>query len=517
MDSREFLCLKQFLSYYKQANAQMSAFGPWHGAAWNFTGFGYPDNGYFRAVCNSAVVGAIVKRHEPSNPDASWERLKALVLAVVGEYRTGPKGVAGWGYWPYDVDQQRQLHPAAGFVGYPCALAAALLWDGAGARQPGFSASEKQAIRTVLRDLAERISTYHTPAYYGAIQSCGNSATEEASGDGAFLAIMSQFDRTHAASRRWLGAAQANLQWAFGNLNTRGANLGSCGVPPNDVNGHPYGYRFTSTNHLMYPHPNYGLSVVNDAAAALVPWSGQGITVGPASSRVNGITSLDTLSDAGNASLYGGSVELCYTVYNANIVFLHGCDRVAQPNVPAGCDFTFQGYTYNSRDLSHYRDFRTQSYLGRAGVSDWGFGAEFQNAAFAFTAWLDETYFPTLGSGYYNYEKLLAYQISAPGMAYLPTQHPAPGSAGPQQTGWEWGYLASSRPGSQPSDITRPLVNFFLTTAEFPPLTLNGQINTHFFLNSFSALNHAVAYLTRGEPYWPPDGAGNSTLPDFGR
>jgi hypothetical protein len=389
-------------------------------------------------------------------------------------------------------------------MGYPCTLAAALTW-------PSLDGSERLAVAAALRDLATRLYQARTADYYAAHNVCGNTATEEAAADAAFLTAMSQFDRDNPDSDAWRIRAQDLFQWAFDNLNP----VPGCPTPPNDVNQHYYNYQYTSSNHNMYPHPNYALSVLHDSARAVMPWAAQGITLTADVSGINDITALSVGSGSGNHHLYGGDFSAYENVYNSNLLFVADNSGGPAPVISDTSDFTFRGRTYNAFDFNDYRDFANQTYLGVAGVSDWGFGADFQNVIFGFTTWVSQTVSGTADNFGLNYERLLNHQAFDVGYGYLPTQ-PNTG-CGPEPEyaagAWTWGYLGASCGGTQADgDTPRPLVVFF---GGAYPLTRSGQINTHLFLNSFGAFNHLVAYLYMKSPYWPPDAEGDSTLPNF--
>ena len=506
---KEFDALKTYLSYYRAANSQTTIFGPWRSAAYTYGPGGYMDTGYYRAVCNTSAVGALVKTVEPGNPNVDWERLRAMLHVVVDEYFVSPTGSAGWGTWEYaGPDSQSagrvgQLHFTTGFVGYPCALAAGLMWN-------QLNGTEKSSVRNTLRHLASRLYQHRTTDYYSSKQTCYDSPTEEASGDAAFLALMSQFDRDYwPYSEQWRIRAQELMDWAFSHLN----KVPGCAVPPNDVNQHYYNYDDTASNHGMYPHPNYGLSVLNDVARAVLPWAAQGIHIQDNPSGVNFITSLSANSGSGNHRLFGGGPDRFYTVHNANVHFIKGSSGGYAPLISESSDFTFAGRTYHALNTNQYADFASKSYLGVSGVSDWGFGADFQNGAFALAGWLDLTYYPSPGNGHDNYTRLLEHQRLDTGYGYLPTRHTSGCGSTPQTSmdGWSWDFLAASCGGGE--SRIGPLVPFFV---DLPPLTLGYQVNTHFFLNSFSALNHLVGYLySKSLAYWPMDQNGNSTLPNF--
>ena len=473
-EQKELDALRAYVSYYKVTDSGMTAFGPWRSAAWNYRPGGYVDHSYYRAVCNTAAVGALVKSLDPGNPNVDWGRVKAILLAAVNEYWS-KDGSPGWGFYN-GTGNRGGLHWTTGFIGYPCALAAALTWN-------QLDANQKSAVRGALRDLATRLYWNRDRNYYSTKQSQegGNTTSEEASAVASFLAVMSQFDPSYnglppeyVGSSAWLVAARDLMEWAFYDFDAQ---------------------TDTVANHNMKPHPNYSLASLNDSARALVPWVAQGIRI--QDSSLNHASGNDRLY-GGNEN--GGGPDRFYTLYKA-----------VMPYIRTNSDFTFDGRTYNLSNPNDYRDFRLKSYLGVAGVSDWGIGADFQNGAFAFTSWLDLTYYPSIQIGDYNYGRLLTWQSSDSGYGYLPSSNKNGCGSTQTSSGWYWGSLSASCGGSQTTgDTVGMVVEFF--TPNNPARSLSGQVNTHFFLNSFSALNHIVGYLYMRSvftsPYW-------STPPNF--
>lgn len=531
-EQKELDALGTYLAHYSVGTERITAFGPWHTQVWTSTG--HLDTSYFRAICNTVAAGALYKAGRPDAtiPDISWDRLRAMLVAVMQEYAdhpntpAGPEAQDGWGY---GGTPGGALQWDTGFVGYPCTLAAALTWE-------QLAPSERTLVSSTLHDLASRVYAQRTVSYYtDQPLNCSNSLAEEASADAAFLATASQFYRSDPAiESAWRVRAQDLMQQvAFQQLNPREG----CYPPPTGQ------YTDTVTNHAMYPHPNYGLSVTDNIARALLPWAAQGITL--KTNPVGDITDLTSLS--GNDQLYGtapDSPEKTRRIYDANVAY-----------VAVDSDFSLVGRTYHADTPTQtYPDdpitFTERGYLGAWGVSDWAFGADFQNSSFALGAWLYRTYYrpyvlylpvllaaagPTDTTGPEHpvaavqrsaapaaldaadtaylldtYRALIEHQHTAPGSAYLPARHVAGcGDSAELGAGWSHGYLTTTCDAL----LQGPLVQYYVTST----LTLSGQVNTHGFLNSFGALNHVVAYLyIRSTPYWPPDAQGNSTLPDLG-
>lgn len=496
--SEEFVFLRAYVSAYHISQNQMTLFGDWRQNAWSLN---YVDTAYYRTVCNSAAVASMVARDEPDNVDVDLARAKAILFAAISEYDdnpysgAGPEALDGWGY-PVPGNAAA-LNFDTGFVGYPCLLAVALMWD-------ALDGPERLRARGIFNDLADRLYQYRDLSFFDnpAAYSCGNSPAEEVSALASFLAALSQFDRNHPQATNWRQRAQQLMDYAFNKSTTNSLNFrAGCNVPTDGGS-----YNNTVTNHRMYPHSVYGFSVINDVARALLPWSTQGITI--QANPVANITDLD--QSTGNDKLYGegwGWPALA-SVYYANLAYVNG---VNANGAMITADFSLRGNTYNASNLTNAIDFRQKSYLGVTGVSDWGFGLDFQNGALALAAWLDMTVSPRLGTYYYNYNRLRAYQAAqAPGLGYFPRLHNN-GCAGPNQSAlpnWSWGYL----PGACPARMNGVLVPFFDGMATYQ---LSSQTNSHFFLNSFNAFNHLVAYLYMRNPLWPPDLNGNSTLPDL--
>jgi len=523
-EARELDALATYLSYYQVAEGQITAFGNWHTEVWTTTA--HLDTSYFRTVCNTVAVGALYKTARPDavTPDVSWDRLKAMLVSVMQEYAdnpTTPEGPSAKDGWGYGGIPNGPLQWDTGFVGYPCLMATALSWE-------HLTEMQQIHVSTVLQDLASRVYQERTVSFYTDLPTnCTNSLAEEASADAAFLAAASQFYRHDVtASQAWRERAQDLMQAvAFDQVNPRE----DCYAPQTGA------YTDTVTNHGMYPHPNYGLSVTDNIARALLPWAAQGVTL--KTNPVTDITPLD--ATAGNDRLYGTATDSpakARQIYDANVAY-----------VAVDSDFSLVGQTYQAAAITQTHPsnpitFTDRSYLGKSGVSDWAFGADFQSSSFALGAWLYRTYYrpyklylPLILANFSttstvrasmprspsalaidkpaylveNYRNLIEHQAMAPGYAYLPTRHiEGCGESAQLGSGWRHDYLTATCTAL----LQGPLVEYYVPSN----LSLSGQVNTHFFLNSFGALNHVVAYMyVRSTPYWPVDASGSSTLPDF--
>ena len=497
---QEFGFLQGYVAAYKVSETQLTAFNQWRQNAWASPPV---DTAYYRAVCNTAAVAALVKQEEPTNPNVDLSRAAAMLMAVIREYddnpysASGPEARDGWGF-PVANDDAT-LNFDTPFVGYPCAVAAALLW-------PQLTSTEHTQVRVMLDSFAERLRQYRDVSFFisnAAHFNCGNSPAEEVAAYASFLATMSQFHRTHPQAIAWRTTAQGLMDYAFNHATTDSLNLRpGCSIPMGGSS-----FTNTVTNHRVYPHAVYGFSVLNEISRALLPWSAQGITL--INNPVTNISSLD--ASLGNDKLYGTgfAASSATALYFANMAYLNGANSTGAVTTT---DFTLRGNVYDALNINDVIDFQQKSYLGRAGVSDWGFGLDFQNGAHAWMAWIDMTVNPTLGNFYYNYGQLITYQLAqGASKGYFPGVH-ANSCAGPVQNsavGWQVSYL----PETCNARLNGILVPFYDGYTTFQ---LANQVNTHLFLNSFSAFNHLVAYFYMRPAFWPPDSNGISTLPDFG-
>jgi hypothetical protein len=238
----------------------------------------------------------------------------------------------------------------------------------------------------------------------------------------------------------------------------------------------------TVTNHALLPNPAYGASLLVDAGASIMPFVNESVPV--------------------PLELIGGSTASLLGVYQGLLRFTEG----GQGEIVAdGSDFGFTGTAYQVLDAVGTRggsiNFQNVSYLGRRGVGDWGFGADFQNSGFAAAAEaellthavapapVDSTHKCLL-----NYQKHLAHPYG-----YLPATHAnaCSGAAADRNVAnWQWDPLAASCDDGG----LYYSVSFFGARATD---TINEQINSHLFLNSFKALNHVVALLLAHPGLWP--------------
>ena len=242
---------------------------------------------------------------------------------------------------------------------------------------------------------------------------------------------------------------------------------------------------------------------------------------------VTDITPLDAI--AGNDRLYGTATDSpakVRQIYDVNVAY-----------VAVDSDFSLVGQTYQAAAITQTSPsnpiaFTDRSYLGKSGVSDWAFGADFQSSSFALGAWLYRTYYrpyklylpmilanmnlsggarnwqsaaPSLtptgamadDPAYLveNYRNLIEHRATAPGYTYLPTRHiEGCGESAQLGSGWRHDYLTATCSAL----LQWPLVEYYVPSN----LSLSGQVNTYFFLNSFGALNHIVAYMyVRSTPW----------------
>lgn len=472
----------------------MTTFGQMYNTGW---AGGVETAGiYYRSVCQLAAVASLVKTVEPANPNVDWDRAKAIFMHVMNDYTTrAAGGGVGWGY-PGGTGAPGSLPFQGSAIGASCGLAGGFVW-------PYLSTLERQTARAVFASLADRYYTYRTANWFTSAQASVSieidTLTETASADASFLALISQFYRGHPNNRLWLARAQELMNWAYSGYQYEAATN-----------------RYRVANHSMRFHPLYGISTPNDSGVALVAWAAQGVGLGN-SSGINGITPLNPGS--ANSALYGYTANSAglYRIFNvmaSQTEWIKGTPIStgqvnSVPTIPSNSDFTFQSFTRNGANFSQVVNFQDKNYLGIAGVSDWGVGADFQNSAFAASWWLAKYVAPSsVGSSSVNYNTLLSRQAVDAGYGYLPTIMSSP-------TSGTWGYLASTCQSANGADVTRILVQFF---ESFTAPTTCSQTNTHLFLNTWSGYNHVVAYLLArgglGQPFWPASG-GNSTLPNF--
>ncbi len=503
----ELQALRTYVMYYHMSSRHempTTAFSPWRSFVWANSPPSDPGvvMNYYRTVANSAAVAAMVKQLDPENPHCDIPRAVALLMAVLNEYTAfelngQPK--IGWG---------RTQGEALGFLnespGGPCIIAAALLWR---FLDPG----QRQIVRNVIADLANRVVAQRSVAFYSQFHFgpdpntnyISDTKAEEASISGSFLALASQFYRSHPNSGQWLSRANELMRWSFDVYEQADAD-------------------YLVANHGMRFSPSYGISALNEAARAILPWAGQGISL----TRTTGLPPGIPPIAGANANLYGADVMRFFELMRSQVNYIHGVTRsnYGVPIIPPWSDLSFQGVTLQSTNMSNVIDFRQRAYMGVSGVSDFGTGADFQNGAFALGAWIDVTVFPSPGTPDANYATILRSQSMDAGYGYLQTvfsggcdNASVPADGNP--AGWTWGFL----PASCPAPNAGRLVPFFPDGTGYsgtPHLTRANQINTHFFLNSLSAINHVVGYIYArgidGRPFWPVGADGQSTLPDFG-
>lgn len=438
--------LQQYSTLYPENEVCTVNWGQWCSAAWNLD---YPDGGYHRAIGNRVSVLGLIKLLDPSSPNADIKNLVQQLMSIVTDYDLASYGAGrvGWKTYSGGYKQVGGLFFIASVIGFVISIGSSMLW-------PYLTAGQRTQVRSVVRNLADRLVAAHTVSYYNSVNFVGDTAGEEASSDGAFLSVASQFDPGYVNAGAWLTAAHTAFQWAI--------------APGNGMNSvaHPY----LSNNHNIDPYPIYAQSVLADLARALIPWSAtKTLTLGVFNSFV--------------------STSAFNNVYNALAAWTNTSD------------WSHTGTVTSLVDASTI-NIASKCYMGRCGMSEWGFGADFQNGMYSLASWLAEQ--GASPSSYAtDYASLLGWQSGRPALGFLPTRH-ANNGAGPVQTtlsGWNWTPCVTTYHG-----VTRISVDYFVQI----PTDLASQSNSHTYLNSFSAMHHIAAYLIqRATPLW-------TTLPDFG-
>lgn len=438
--ANELACMRTFLSLYPQTYNSPNM-GPWCLAAWQLAG--YPDNSYYRTLGNAAAVGGLEYALNPGNPNIDLRHLINITMQVADHYGTQNWGT-GWQTYTGAYKNAGGLFIVTSAIAYDLAIAAAMLW-------PHLTAAQRTAIRNVLRAVADRLLANRSLAYYSANNNLGDTTVEEATSDASFLAIMSQFDPSYANAPAWLNNSQAFFTWAFNNI----------------------GPGLSADNHGFNPNVIYAWSLFSDLARAVLPWAAQ-----------------DTLTPALLQNFLGGSFAQFQNVYNAQLPYVNLSN------------FTLTG-TVTSSYTAATELMQSHVYLGRTGVSDWGFGGEFQNSAWSIAAYLANQ--GTAPASYAtNYNALETFQGGAQSCAYFPTQHSIGCASTPLIStlgGWSW------TPFTQTCDAGS--ISFLSTYFGPTSATLSDQTNSHYFLNSFKAMNHLASYMIdRVGPFWSP-------LPNF--
>jgi hypothetical protein len=483
----DYALLQKFTEYYRSGTeGNLTMFDLWRGHVLPNNTFN-GDTTYHRTVCNVVAVSAIVKEQEPENPNIDWTRLADMLNAVMVDYALGSG--KGWGYGGRQGGSPG-LYWNTTSIGYPCAVATAILW-----KQSEFDQTKRNLAVYVLGDLAERVSKNRTNNYYSSKQSCADSWVEVAANDAAFLAAMSQFERSNPAADGWLHNATRIMQWAYDHQ-----TIVECPAP----NGEDFSNLIA--NHRMFPHPYYSLAILMETSRALMPWLAQGVVIQSNDTGIADIPALGPLS--GNQDLYGGDIARPHRIFNSVNRYIN-----------LGGNLAFVGETYNVTDnFASSIAFLSRYYYGNPGVIDWGTGVEILHTAYVYPLFLDFTFYPSPGNGSAYYWRLLNYENSHPNRGYLPPPGPFPCSirAIPESVWspfatpplWDTSFL----PGTCAARGNAALVPYF---DAFVP-NRSEQVNTHFFLNSTKAFNHLVSYLImKGHPgtnYWQPNGAA-STLP----
>jgi hypothetical protein len=289
----------------------------------------------------------------------------------------------------------------------------------------------------------------------------------------------------------------------------------------------------------MYPHPNYALAIMNDTARALLPWLAQGVRVQNDSSGIHGIRALSPTApdpDNRNRHLYGGFIGRPYDVYNRTMRYVDGSNLASAPILAMNTNLGFIEQTYKSETTPVGEpfgvtdspiDFQSKWYMGRRGVADWGIGVDLQNAALMYPSFLDYTYYVSplsLQGGYINYRRALSYEMAHAYHSYLPPNpnSPACSPSDAPDHNWDSTFVSSTWNGQFLTAACETGVQLLVPFYEpWSKPSIAKQVNTHFYLNSFKAMNHAVSYLIMkgvgypdATPYWPPNGT-KSSLPNF--
>jgi hypothetical protein len=449
---------------------------------------------YYRTIVQWLSAAAVVLLNDPEHPAISLSQVLALYTHVMSDYRMRQGfGGGGWGF-PVGFGDPTVL-PFQGTAICACAtVTAGLLW-------PLFEESQRALTRDVLADMADRYVAVRDAQYFTDRNTAPHldTMTENASADASFLATVSQFYRGHPNSQLWLQRAGDLFAWAYAHYLRDSTNS----------------RRLVSAHRLFY-HPMYGLSTPNDTGIGLVPWVAQGIGL-EAATGIEGISSI--APGTPNSRLYGyevaqgaGRIAL-FEVLGSQMEYVRGAPVTAGPLagiplVPATSDFTLQGIVRNGSNQNVRTNYRSMSYQGVVGVSDWGCGLDFQNSAYASGWLLDKLANPIPNNAGANFRTLQGWQRRDRGYAYHT-------SLAPQAT---WGYLRETCASNRGMDVSRVLVRFYDPLAPHTPCS---RTNSHFFLNTFKAWNHVAAYLlTRGghgRPVWPASADNKSTLPDFSR
>lgn len=447
---------------------------------------------YYRTVMQWLSAAAVILVADPGNPNVSLAQVLALYTHVMSDYRTRQGvGGGGWGF-PVGFGDPGVL-PFQGTAICACAtVAAGLLW-------PVFDESQRALTRDVLADMADRYVAVRDAQYFTDRNTNPqiDTLTENASADASFLAGVSQFYRGHPNAQLWMQRAGELFGWAYAHYFRDATNT-----------------RCLVAAHRMFHHPMYGLSTPNDTGIGLVPWVAQGIGL-ETDTGLDGITSI--APGTPNSRLYGYEIEngvgqiRLFNVLSAQMEYVRGVPVTTTPLdtiplVPATSDFTLQGIVRNGGNQNVRTNYRSMSYQGVVGVSDWGCGLDFQNSAYASGWFLDKQANTSPNNAGANFRTLHNWQRRDRGYAYHT-------SLAPQAA---WGYLRETCASTRGIDVTRVLVRYYDPLLAHTPCS---RTNSHFFLNTFKAWNHVGAYLLarggHGRPVWPRTAAGASTLPDF--
>lgn len=434
----ELAYLSRFLEYYQSTNV-----APWREQA--LTNLNAVDGNYYRTVCNLISV-AVLKGVIEQGEATFFRNYEDRFMAVIDDYE-----IWGWAAVdPISQEPRQRGFWVAALPGYTCALAAALLWDKFTtdtpwdklSGHPGRTPDQKRAqIRAVLLDLAQRISKLYNAEQmrrrHALTIQQGNSQGEETAWNAAYLALISQLlPRSGAA---YLPVAQELACFACSH-----GPAESCVMDD----------EYIMENHGIKPHPQYGMSLIMFNARAGLPFYQLGNKTReaiPAEFRM--------VTD----SRYN-----LVNCFEANSRFINFDTMTLQG------DFVSKQPTYLPSGA-----FEKLTYLGQSGVSEWGFGADFNISPLAYL-YINDRFnsnrYRSTDSPLARYSQCQKTKL-ANNTLYLPPT---------QDYSKEWSYIALGSTYQAP--IGQPLAQSVVLSDE-------AKANTHFFVNSMKAFEHLVSFL----------------------
>ncbi len=439
--------MARFLGWYSRVDAATGRLLTTTYGAWRSRTISSGDRTtYYRTVCNTAAVAA-VNGKVTNKPNAYFYNIADQVTAVFDDHR----------YWSGSWQK--------GAVGYPCAVAASLLWDKFSAATPwdraiGNPNRSVAAKKTMIRDAIastanslysdfpdpdNRYSTVEqAQAVYGPR---GNSQAEEAGWNAAFLAMAANMLPTNSSKTNWENRAKSMAVFSYKNCtdNTR------C----------PLGADFRVVNHEVNPQPQYGMSVIMNGARAGLPYF-----------VLNGFNRDNIPSEF---RILGANRSAVYTLTN---VFEFQSSLIDFNTMSMRGSYTYK----DSSRVTRTGNYSGQNYGNQTGVGEWGYGADMNVSPFAYM-YVSDLY---NSNGYRSTQGPIQAYIDAErakavaNKLYLPT---LPNSSG----NGSYSFVDASKG----VDIAF-MVNFGggVTSA-----SSDVRLNTHFFLNSLKAFEHMVGYL----------------------